>query len=79
MKCLFWNTKGVANNPLKLALIRRLLINNKHDFVTIVEPWMKFEEFPSRWLQRLGYKLFALNGRDNLLPNIWCICQIYGF
>jgi hypothetical protein len=47
MKCLFWNSKSVANNPSKLAL-RRLLINNKPDFVIIVEPWMKFEEFPSR-------------------------------
>jgi exonuclease III len=74
MKCLFWNIRGIANTPSKLALKRFINVHNP-DIVVIVEPWMDFTAFPRRWLQRLGLKLFCLNERDNLIPNIWCICK----
>jgi len=76
MKTLFWNIRGVANSPSKLAL-KRLIIVNKPDFVFIAEPWMTYDRFPSRWLNRLGLKLFSVNNRDNLNPNLWCICSIH--
>jgi exonuclease III len=72
MKCLFWNIRGIANTSSKLALGRFLNVE-KPDIVLIAEPWMRFQNFPSRWLHRLGYKLFVLNDRDNLIPNLWCI------
>ena len=33
---------------------------------------MDFNDFPSRWLNNLNLKLFAMNSINNLLPNIWC-------
>ncbi|WJX18847.1 hypothetical protein P8452_08606 [Trifolium repens] len=36
---------------------------------------MKFVDMPRRWLLNLNLKLFAMNSRNNLLPNIWCICK----
>jgi hypothetical protein len=36
---------------------------------------MCFDSFPRRWLHRLGLKLFSVNLKDNLLPNIWYICK----
>jgi hypothetical protein len=74
MKCLFWNIRGIANTPSKLAL-RRLVNVHNPDIVILAEPWMEFSTFPRRWLQRLGLKLFCMNDRDNLIPNIWCICK----
>jgi len=35
---------------------------------------MNFESLPRGWFSNLGYKLFALNIRDNLQPNLWCLC-----
>jgi hypothetical protein len=74
MKCLFWNIRGIANTPSKLAL-RKLVNVHNPNIVVITEPWMDFSDFPTRWLQRLGLKLFCMNDRDNLIPNIWCICK----
>jgi hypothetical protein len=37
---------------------------------------MHFEDFPRRWLVNLNLKLFAMNTRQNKLPNIWCICKL---
>ncbi|MCH81737.1 DUF4283 domain protein [Trifolium medium] len=41
----------------------------------VSEPWMKVEDLPRRWLSNLQLKLFALNTRNNLLPNLWCMCR----
>ncbi|XP_058770393.1 uncharacterized protein LOC131644024 [Vicia villosa] len=75
MKCLFWNVRGIANSPTKLAL-KRLIRVNHPDFVFISEPWMEVKNFPFRWLHRLGLKLFAVNERDGLDPNLWCCCRL---
>jgi hypothetical protein len=75
MKCLFWNLRGIANTSSKLAL-RRFLNIEKPDLVLIAEPWVLFNSLYNRWLLRLGYKLFALNDRNNLIPNHWCICKV---
>jgi len=37
---------------------------------------MNSNAFPSSWLHRLGLKIFSLNQRENLLPNLWCICPL---
>ncbi|XP_058783905.1 uncharacterized protein LOC131658652 [Vicia villosa] len=76
MKCLFWNVRGIANSPTKLAL-KRLINVNKPDFVFISEPWMDVKKLPFRWLHRLGLKLFAVNERNGLDPNLWCCCSIH--
>src|SRR4051812_14460600 len=73
MKCLYWNARGLANSPTKLAL-KRIIAVNKPDFVFISEPWMDVRKFPFRWLHRLGLKLFAVNEKDGLDPNLWCCC-----
>jgi len=75
MKSLYWNAWGLANYPSRLAL-KRLILLNKPDFVFISEPWMNFDDFPRRWLAELHLKLFAVNNRQNLLPNLWCFCKV---
>jgi hypothetical protein len=75
MKCLYWNTRGLANAPTRLAL-KHLINLYKPHFVFLSEPMMNFDDFPKRWLVNQNLKLFALNHRDNLLPNIWCLCNL---
>jgi hypothetical protein len=69
MKLLYWNLRGIANTPTRLAL-QRLLLLHKPDLLFIAEPWMDFGDFPPSWFRRLGFKLFSFNDRGNLKPNL---------
>jgi len=73
MKSLFWNLRGLANSPTRMALKRFMLVH-KPEFCFISEPWMHIDNFPRGWFDRNGYKLFSMNDRNDLLPNLWCIC-----
>jgi hypothetical protein len=53
------------------------LSNNYPDFILIVEPWMKFQDFPRQWLANLGLRIFAVNRRDYLdPPNLCYLCKL---
>jgi len=73
MKIIYSNIRGIANTPSRVAL-KRLILNNKPDFILISEPWISFDRFPKNWFHRLGFKLFTCNFRQNNIPNLWCIC-----
>jgi hypothetical protein len=75
MKCIYWNTRGFANSPTRLAL-KKFINQYNPDVIILSEPWMAFEDLPRRWLVNLNLKLFAVNTRPNNLPNIWCLCKL---
>lgn len=74
MKCLYWNIRGIANHPSRLAL-KNLILANQPSFIFISEPRMYFDHFPINWFSRLNYKPFAFNIRHNNNPNLWCFCS----
>jgi ABC-type nitrate/sulfonate/bicarbonate transport system ATPase subunit len=69
MKCMYWNLRGLANSPTRLAL-KRLILLHKPDIILISEPWINMDDLPRRWLHSLHLKAFAVNTRINLLPNL---------
>lgn len=73
MKCFYWNLRGLANSPTKLAL-KNLLVKFKPDLCIIAEPWMSVSHLSQRWLHNRNLKVFAVNNRNNLNPNLWCLC-----
>jgi hypothetical protein len=73
MKYIFWNVRRLVNSLTKLAL-KRLITTHNPDFCLIVEPWMDFARYPKTWLARLNLKMFAVNSRHNLIPNLWYLC-----
>jgi len=73
MKCLYWNFRALANSPTKLAL-KKLLVKFKHEICFISEPWIPIANLSQRWLHNLGFKTFAVNCRNQLLPNLRCLC-----
>jgi hypothetical protein len=75
MKCIFWNTRGLANSPTRLAL-KKLINQYNPDIILLSEPWMALDDLPRRWLVNLNLKCFASNTRHNALPNLWCLCKI---
>src|SRR4051812_16705114 len=72
MKCVFWNIRGLANSPSRLAL-KRIIISHKPDFVFIAEPKIDFDNLPNKWLSRYGFKHFSSNLLDK--PTLWCLCK----
>jgi len=54
MKFIYWNIRGLANFPSRLAL-KNLIVNNRPDFVFVSKPWMAFDNFPSNWFNKLGF------------------------
>ena len=73
MKIIFWNIRGIANTPSRLAL-QNLILENKPDFIFLAEPWISYDRLPQTWFLRLGFNFFASNTRQNNLPNLWCFC-----
>jgi len=42
----------------------------------VSEPWLDISKFSTLWLHRLGYKLFSVNNRGSISPNLWCFCSL---
>lgn len=38
---------------------------------------MSVDKFPSGLLTKLGLKVFSVNDRQGLAPNLWCLCSIH--
>jgi hypothetical protein len=75
MKCFYWNLRGLANKPTKLAL-KKLIFKHNPDICFLAEPWIHVSNISQRWLNNLGLKIFAVNDRNNLIPNLWCLCKL---
>jgi exonuclease III len=65
MKILYWNVRGLANSPTRLAL-KNLLIAHKPDIVVISEPWMDFDLFPKGLFGSIEKEGMGGEGRDLL-------------
>lgn len=52
-------------------MLKKLCISNNLDFLFLSESWMPLDTFPS-FGRQLGLKLFVVNGRLPLSPNLWC-------
>lgn len=73
MKLLYWNARGVAILETRLVL-RNLILYNKPEFIFISEPMITLESFPRMFWYNLDLKVFAVNSRGDLAPNLWCMC-----
>lgn len=68
--------KEIANPSSRLAL-KKLCVSHKPDFVFISErPSLFVDKFPSRFWKNLNLKVFAINNRNNLSPNLCCACAV---
>lgn len=68
------NGKKAKGTHTRLAL-RRLLAMTKPDLVILDETWMHLNKFLNKRIHNLCLKLYALNNRTNLFPNLLCICR----
>lgn len=68
MKCFFWNARGLANQPTRLAL-KKVFVIHKPDFIFVVNHgcWKvtSLHPFGEDWTWK------------SLQSNPWCICSAY--
>ncbi|XP_050900230.1 uncharacterized protein LOC127106981 [Lathyrus oleraceus] len=72
MKNLYWNIRGIAKPPSRLAL-KRLLKVHKPNFLLIVKPKTSFDKISGNWFHKLGFKFFAFN--NPIILSLWCFCK----
>ncbi|XP_019455110.1 PREDICTED: uncharacterized protein LOC109356233 [Lupinus angustifolius] len=75
MKVLYWNSRGIGNHKTRLVF-KKLCSENKPDVVFISEPMVLSNKINPLFWSGLNLKLFTVNDRGNLLPNIWGLCQV---
>lgn len=55
-------------------VMRNLCFSNKSSWVFISKSWVLVENFPNSFWTSLNLKVFAVNDRTSLAPNLWCLC-----
>lgn len=70
MKILFWNIRGIGN-PDSRVVLKKLCSIQKPDFLFIAEPWISFQQVHRSFWNRISLKMFVLNDRNGLQPNLW--------
>lgn len=74
MKSIYWNVGGLAT-PSSRLLLKKLCEMHKPEFLFISEPWIDLEQCPPRFWDKLKLKVFVVNNRNELSPNLWCACS----
>lgn len=69
MKWLYLNARGFSNSPIRLTL-KDLIKTHKPP-----KSWMNIVNFILPLLKCLDLKVFAINSREWLAPNLECICK----
>lgn len=75
LKFFYWNARGIANPETRLVL-KNFCLSYNPDLVFIAEPWILISQIPNGFWQSLNLKVFSVNNRENLAPNLWVICSI---
>lgn len=70
MKVLFWNARGIGNPNTRMVLAK-YCFDHKPDLVLLSEPKIGLDQFPTNYWKRLNLKVFTVNERHPLIPNIW--------
>lgn len=73
MNIIYWNARGLGNLESRLVL-KKLCLSHKPDLVFISEPWIQLDKISERFWRSLNLRVFTVNNRNAMLPNIWCAC-----
>ncbi|CAL0326169.1 unnamed protein product [Lupinus luteus] len=75
MKALYWNRRGLGKPHTKLVL-KNMCLENNPDLVFISEPMIDSSKLSALFWAALDLKLFVVNARGDLLPNLWGLCRM---
>lgn len=74
MRILYWNLRGIANNPTQVVLKKFVNVHNP-DVLCISEPFVALGSIPSSFWSSLHMVVVGTNDRGSLLPNLWVVCK----
>jgi len=72
MKCIYCNIRGIGNLETQLHLIQ-MIEAHKPDFLFLAEPMVTYATVPIWLWNRIHFYKYAVNNRQNNIPNIWCL------
>lgn len=74
IKVLYWNCRGIANNPTKRALAN-MVHNHSPDLILISEPMISLSSTQSLNLHNYGFDTFHSNAPHLVCADLWCISK----
>lgn len=74
MNILFWNVRGLGNQPSKLVL-KELYLTHKSDCLLLAEPWINFNSIPIYYSNFMGLNPQISNQRMSNNPMLWFLCK----
>ena len=72
MNVLFWNIRGIGNEPSQ-NMLKQHVISFRPLWVAIAEPKVTFDSIPSSYWTALGLRLVGYHVATGFLPNIWIL------
>ncbi|XXG61032.1 hypothetical protein AAC387_Pa04g2791 [Persea americana] len=74
IKVLYWNCRGIANNPTKRALANKV---HKHspDLILLSDPMSAFSSTQSLKICSFGFDTFHSDASHLPRPHLWCISK----
>lgn len=75
MKIIYWNIKGLKNNPTWRALCS-MVRKHSPNFLCLAEPMTSMARIPASYWDSFGMVLLVFNVQGQSFPNIWVFHSI---
>lgn len=76
MKVLYWNLRGIGNDPTQNAL-KKFVQDHSPEVLCISEPFVDLASIPISFWKFLNLVHVCSNDRGGSQPNIWVFCKPY--
>lgn len=74
MKFIYWNLRGIANDPTQNILKRYVQVHNP-EVLCISEPFVSLDYVHSSFWRSMNFVSVCTNDRGLALPNLWIFCK----
>ncbi|XP_062028531.1 uncharacterized protein LOC133744441 [Rosa rugosa] len=74
MKVLYWNLRGIANDPTQ-DVLKKFVRDHNPDVLCISEPFVSLDSLPLNFWSSLNLVIVGTNDRGSALPNLWVLCK----
>ncbi|KAL6138078.1 hypothetical protein ACLB2K_063364 [Fragaria x ananassa] len=76
MKVMYWNLRGIGNEPTQNALKKFVQVHNP-EVLCLAEPFADLAAIPGSFWRSLNLIHVCTNDRGESRPNIWIFCKLY--
>ncbi|KAK9904622.1 hypothetical protein M0R45_000540 [Rubus argutus] len=74
MRILYWNLRGIANDPTQNAL-KGFVRDQCPEILCISEPFVSLDSIPCSFWRMMNLVAICTNDRGSSIPNLWVFCK----